>query len=478
MKTRIHHDIPKKRAKRRWPFYGLPFALKLVAVSFLIPNIAATPQDSSAVRARIEGRVSTIAGQPISAAVVHFLRAGTATAVEVRTDSDGKYVAALPAGSFNVRAAKDGFQPRDVPSIELKPGQTTHLDLVLEKAGTTGVTSGTGTVGRSMEFSDEPNFAVAGVTDWSNVGLHGSDAIVRTSESLAKETAALRPPPDGSRPGTAGAGDAHRVLGDAREKSDDPVAAVNEYKEAVRLDPSEENYFAWGAELLLHRAGVPAVEVFKNGVAAHPKSSRMLAGLGAAYYADGQYTEAAQWVCKASDLNPADAHPYLLLGKMETSSTDLSPCSEEKLRRFADEQPGNALADYYYGLVLWKNARRSQNKVEFSAAEQLFKKATALDPKLGEAYLQLGLLFNAREEKTAAIAAFQKAIAASPDLSAPHYQLSLEYRQSGEPAKAEEEMRAYEKIKRFEDVELEKQRRELRQFVTILKRGQGSSPPQ
>ena len=40
--------------------------------------------------------------------------------------------------------------------------------------------------GAQIEFADDPNFAVAGVTDWTAVGGHGSDAVLRTSEDLTQ----------------------------------------------------------------------------------------------------------------------------------------------------------------------------------------------------------------------------------------------------------------------------------------------------
>src|SRR5438445_7732968 len=118
----------------------------------------------------------------------------------------------------------------------------------------------------------------------------------------------------------------------------------------------------------------------------------MLAGLGAAHYANGQYVEAARRVWEASDLQPLDTGPYLLLGKMEKAAAEPFSCSEEKLARFAEEQPGNAQANYYYGLVLWKEARKSQSTAMLERAEALFKKAVTIDPVFGEAYLQLGLM--------------------------------------------------------------------------------------
>ena len=39
-----------------------------------------------------------------------------------------------------------------------------------------------------MEFADKPDFTIAGVTDWTAVGGHGSDSTLRTSEDLARET--------------------------------------------------------------------------------------------------------------------------------------------------------------------------------------------------------------------------------------------------------------------------------------------------
>jgi hypothetical protein len=56
-----------------------------------------------------------------------------------------------------------------------------------------------------MAFADKPNFTVAGITDWTAVGGHGSDSSLRTSEALARETASLKPEEAGAgTPGSAG----------------------------------------------------------------------------------------------------------------------------------------------------------------------------------------------------------------------------------------------------------------------------------
>jgi tetratricopeptide (TPR) repeat protein len=253
------------------------------------------------------------------------------------------------------------------------------------------------------------------------------------------------------------------------------VAAEREYELAAKLDPSEQNYFSWGAELLLHRAGVAAVEVLTKGVTLHARSQRMIEALGAAFYANGLYPEAAQQMCRAAGLNPDDPEPYLFLGRIEAGAKDTFPCSEEVLRRFVSEQPKNADANFYYGLVSLKSAQRSQREADFQRADSAFRNALVSRPSFGEVYVQLGLLYNARGQKDAALREFQNAVRVAPHLPEAHYQLSLAFRRAGDAARADEEMKKYEGLHSAEEAALEKQRQEMKQFVTIL---QQSSPKQ
>src|SRR5215470_5698252 len=432
----------------------------------------------------LEGVVRDSTATPIRGAVVRLelqnLISSGAAVVTAKTDEGGKYVLVAPrAGHYTLRATADGFRPLVIKDLDLDGPERQRSDLVLQVAVYGGVPFDEPGSAKpetpQMQFSDQPSFTVAGITDRSNMGLHGSDANVRTSDALARETAALR---SGSAPKSAtfGAGDAHRRAGDAKEKSGDPLGAVKEYEAAVKVEPSEQNYLAWGAELLLHRAGRAAVQVFSNGAQAYPESAHMLAGLGVAYYSNGQYNEAAAQLCRASGLNPADSAPYLFLGRMEQAAADPLPCSETALSRFAANQPANPLANFFYGLVLWKNARKTQDRTNSERAEQLFRKALEAKPAFAEAYLQLGMLYNARGEKDQALDAFQKAVSADQKSSQAHYQLSLACRRSGDVARADAEMKTYQELRRSEDAALEKERREVRQFVTILQDGKSDRP--
>jgi tetratricopeptide (TPR) repeat protein len=267
------------------------------------------------------------------------------------------------------------------------------------------------------------------------------------------------------------------VLGDLDEKLEDPLEAVREYERAAALDASEQNYFAWGAELLLHRAVAPALEVFGRGVRLHPDSARMLAGLGAALYTSGSVEEAAERLCAASDLSqsnspsdsPSDFAPYLFLGEMQEATSTPLPCIEQKLARFAQNQPENAFANYYYALALWKRDRGSENPDALRQVETLLLKSLAIDPKLDLAYLQLGNLYFARGAFQEAVAAYQKAVVANPAGSEAHYRLGLTYKRIGEGAEAQREFEEYKQLDKMETAAIERQRRELRQFIFVLK---------
>jgi len=249
----------------------------------------------------------------------------------------------------------------------------------------------------------------------TKAGAHSLDSRESEAQLRAAREQARKMLASGDTP------DVHRLLGELDERLGEPLEAVREYERAAQMDPSERNYFEWGTELLLHKADQPAVEVFTKGTRLHPGSARMLAGLGAALYASGSYEEAARRICEASDLQPGDSAPYLFLGKMQKSATALLPCSEEKLARFVREQPENASANYYYGLTLWKRNRGLDNSAALQQAEMLLEKAAGIDPKYGEAYLQLGILHSGRGELDQAIRDYKKAIEASPQLSEPHY---------------------------------------------------------
>jgi len=324
---------------------------------------------------------------------------------------------------------------------------------------------------QEMQFSDQPNFSVAGVTDWTAAGGHGSDSSLRTTESLARATAALKPGESGpnnsssSKPGDNSQADAYRLSGERLEASGDALSAVHAFERAATLDPSEPNYFAWGSELLLHRAIWQAEEIFRKGVVAFPRSVRMNTALGTVLFAGARYDEAAQRLCMASDLDPTAAEPYVFMGRMQIIAPDALPCIEPHLARFVKQQPTNPVANYLYAMTILKSLEIAPNPVAVQHAESLLQQAVNIDPQFGDAYLQLGILANAQHNNQQAIHYYTSAIQSTPSLADAHYRLGVLYDRTGEHEKAKQEFRLHDQIKQQQAAITEQQRHDIKQFL-------------
>ena len=395
----------------------------------------------------------------------------------------------------------------------------------------------------SLEFSDKPDFAVAGIVDYTAVGGHGSDATLRTSEDLARQTfaqpkqsvdpqahssarserelrAAVFATPDSYAAvhalgetclqgahyaeaipllerasrlhgGSAadeytlalaldGAGEKrearqhvmralagedqakfHLLAADIDESLGDPVSAVEHDRRATQLDPNEPNYFAWGSELLLHRAIWQAAEVFQSGTKLHPASARLRTSWAAALFAEAEYGEAAKRLCEAADLDPASRESYQMMGKVMLGSPELPACLAEHLARFAVLHPDNAEADYYEAMSLLR-----QNEAgNANAAAGLLRKAVTINPKFAAAYVQLGIMKAGEQRQSEAIADFERAIAADPQLAEAHYRLGRLYDRAGKAEQGRRELEIHQALVKAQAAAAEQERRQVKQFV-------------
>ena len=472
------------------------------------------PADTVTPQGMVQGYVRDSNGKPIANATV-FLQFATGTEAPTQAqithaDSEGAYrFTTLLAGVYTLRAEVNGYDAAIVAPVSLAQKETKRIDLTLEstKASTSQsappVKPATGKPGeQTPEFFDEPQFTVAGVTQATNSGGHGSDTVLRSTEALAKATVSLsKESGGGSNPPVSAMTESslrdavtrnpadpelHHLLADIEEKLGNPLQAVREYQRAAELDPSEAHLFDWGTELLTHLALEPATEVFTKGNRLFPKSVRMLVALGVAWYARGSYDQAGQCLVNASDLAPDNPTPYLFLGKMQRVEGTPSAESVERLRRFAELQPDNALANYYYAVSLWKQSASpvdaNRDNERSARVESLLRKAVHLDPKLGAAYLQLGILYSQRKDFSRAISAYQKAIEVSPEeggreqvtpeinetLEVAHYRLAQAYLRTGDKARAQEQLQLHDRLAKKTKENTERERRGVQQFVISL----------
>ena len=541
------------------------FAVAVATAALLLSAQPGSSQEAGS--ATIEGSVRDASGAGVADASVRLQRQGDALAQERKTNTDGGFLfSEIPTGIYVLSASKGNQHSSDMVVNATVRGGMSRADFTLqnqtqgagEKAAATAPQAA-----QAMEFADTPNFTVAGVTDWTAAGGHGSDTSLRTSESLTRETLELKAK-TGEGKSAAATGDSketesnlrselekapkdfevnhrlgkfylregkfaqaidplenayqidatdsdneydlalalkgngeaaraqehvhklltvnekaeyHRLAGELAESLGDPLTAVHEFERAVREEPSEENYFAWGSELLLHRAVWQAKDVFTAGAKAYPKSARMLTALGAALFAGALYDDAAQRLCEASDLNPEDAAPYLFMGKVELAAPNPLPCVEQKLARFVERQPGNALANYYYAMTFWKQHGQATDPQTFNHVETMLTKAVTIDPKCSSAYLQLGVLEASHHDFEKAIGYYSKAIEADPQMSEAHYRLGVAYDRIGEKTKAAQEFKAHDEIEKQQAATVERQRREVKQFLVVVDKKSADAGP-
>jgi tetratricopeptide (TPR) repeat protein len=266
----------------------------------------------------------------------------------------------------------------------------------------------------------------------------------------------------------------HNLLAQVEEKDGQFVTAATEFELAAHMDPSESNLFDWASEMLLHRTLDPAIKVFKEATERYPASPRLAIGLGIALYSRGNYDDAVKSLLQAADLNPGDPRCYLFLSKAYDSSPSQADEVIERFRRFAELQPDNARAAYYYAISLWKGKRAQDPNVDFQKIESLLRKAIARDAKFAEAHFQLGNLLSDQSQYADAIPEYLKALENNSDIPDAHYRLGQAYVHTGQKDKAQAQLAIYKEQRAQHVADLDKQRADIRQFV-YSEEGSGSS---
>jgi len=261
----------------------------------------------------------------------------------------------------------------------------------------------------------------------------------------------------------------HNLLGQIEEADSNHVAAANEFEAAAHMDPSENNLFDWGSELLVHRTLEPAIEVFRTGTERYANSARLAIGLGMALYARGNYDDAVKSLLKAADLSPSDPGCYLFLSKAYDSSPTQADEVIQRFRSYADLKPKNAHALYYYAMSLWKGKRMQDAAQNLDQIRTLLASAVALDPSFAEAHLQLGNLYSDQKNYAEAIPEYLEAIGNKSELADAHYRLGQAYVRTGAKDRAQEQFDIYQRLRTQQMAELDQRRAEIRQFVYSTK---------
>jgi Tfp pilus assembly protein PilF len=257
----------------------------------------------------------------------------------------------------------------------------------------------------------------------------------------------------------------HSLLGEDLEKEQLYVEAAEELQKAATMDPSEATILAWGAELVRHQTLEPAAQVFGKGVQLFPKSWRLQLGLGVSQYLLGHNDLAVEAFCSAIDLDPKDPRPYFFLSKVHGIPSQESEKVSERFERYVKNAPKDGRARLYYAMNLWDSDNEQAETSDLSKVKQLLREAVALDPKLAEAHLQLGILYAKEGNQQAALREYERSVALDPSLSTAHFRLGQALIRAGQADRGKQELATWNDLKSRQDQETEQKQKEVLQFL-------------
>jgi tetratricopeptide (TPR) repeat protein len=377
---------------------GTSFAVVFVLLVLLVGS---GQSQQAAQTGDLSGVVRDSGGRAIAGASVQ-LNAKDGAPATAKTDSRGRYMfSGLHAGVYTLTAGMSGYGDASISSILIEPNEAKRVDLTLASMAT-----------QAPAFDDQPKFTVSGVTDTTSLGGHGSDTVVRTRESLAKETAGLSktPPfPEGSSATETslreaverepGSFEANHRLGAALVKDGKAREAIAYLQRAADLKPDDfENSYS------LARANADAGEHERARqqaralLAHHSISSNDKAALHH-LLADveerlGSSLEAVREYERAAELNPSE--PYLFDWGAELLLHHAPEPASEVFAKGNKLFPGSARVLIGLGASWFARGAYDQAVERMCAASDL-------DPNNPAPYLFLGRIDQAGSERSDAV---------------------------------------------------------------------------
>jgi tetratricopeptide (TPR) repeat protein len=272
--------------------------------------------------ASLKGTVRDPHGNPVAGATVQLRFNDAGQPLTAYTDPQGAFHFPAVHEGVYVLSATSGSEEARMPSLFLAAKEAKTVDLTVGSSKSAGASATSST---QPQFFDQPQFTVAGVTDTTNLGGHGSDTVVRTREKLAEETVSLgRPSAD--RPSVAASAaekslretvahepssfDANHHLGQVLIENGKAPEAISYLERAAKVDPGNyENAY----DLALANADTGNYERARDSarslIALHDKAE-LHHLLGDVEEKLGDPLEAVREYQRAAELDPREAYVF------------------------------------------------------------------------------------------------------------------------------------------------------------------------
>ncbi len=378
---------PLRFAFLRWLFF-------LSVVVAAVPVRAQAPYEAGSV-VSLSGKVTEQDGQLLAGVPVVLHQAGSRDQTAT-TDPGGLFrFHVAPGAAFTVEVRAQGRPPVVRQYSTAKSGVVALVVPPVSQGGATGASQSSD----QFHFSDAPDFQVAGITDWTAVGGHGSDATLRTSEELARDIAAPDLSPGASAPSVSASDRAAEETLRARlGTAPGDYAATEElgalylregrYHEAVPVLAAASTLHGHAAEdeYLLAEACAGVGDVHKaeehiRAALAKEQKAEFFRFAGELSEKEGDPLKAVAEEQRATQLDPSEANylawaSELLLHRAVWQAIDV-------LAKGAQAHPRSPKIQAAWGAALFAGAR-------YSEASAHLCEASDLDPASREAYVLLG----------------------------------------------------------------------------------------
>ena len=193
----------------------------------------------------------------------------------------------------------------------------------------------------------------------------------------------------------------HFLLGYQAELEQETEQAIKEYQLALQTDPSS-NYLKARLAVLSFTAGdVPAAVRFADEVADTPGlDAQMLGQIGGMYAAAGKPDKALRLFNRAIEQEPQRSEHFFAKGLLLANQKQYVE-AEDTIRSGIKVSPDSAVGYYYLGRI-GVEAR------DFDKATTHFEQAVTLNPAFEPAYVALGSVYEAKQDRGKAIDIYRR----------------------------------------------------------------------
>jgi tetratricopeptide (TPR) repeat protein len=234
------------------------------------------------------------------------------------------------------------------------------------------------------------------------------------------------------------------LIGFAYSKVGEPNLAVESLEKALQLDHRNENYYLDLGQVLDEYADFgAAIQLFRWGVSAHPKSARLYVGLALAYISATRVNEARDAAEKGIALEPNLQPAYTTLAMVYKAEKDWQSLLRDAIR-LEKLNPQNPWAWYYEALAQME--MQPQQQIQSPQIVKALRRAIQLKPMFPPAYFQLGKLFFQEKEYRRSIVELSHAIKLDPGQLEAHYLLAMALRRVGDVEHSKEQFEIHRRL--------------------------------